>query len=264
VFRCCTTDAADRPVAAPIHTAGLLQPGIRQILHQQAEAPLGTQTLSTIVDIEAKEIVVLNYAEKTAQIHTADKVPPVPEGFVMPKFDASLKRTGQTRLIAGARCEEHVFAMSVSMAEMAASPKMPAEAAEMLKDMRMIMNGSLWVAKSGPGVAEYVAFQTASAKQSMAAAIRAIPGMGSSGFDRLIESFSGAAGLPYLTEMTMVIEGGGELAPMLKQLGEMKMTSRVTEVSTEPLADDLFKVPADYKITRSSSVPALAGAERRP
>jgi len=211
---------------------------------------VGTQTTSTIMDVEAKELVVLNSADKTARIITADKATAVPGGFTMPKIDATLKPTGQAKVIDGARCDEHVFTVSMSMAEMAASPKMPPEAVEMMKDMRMLMSGSMWLAKSGPGVAEYTAFQTASMKQSMAALLRAVPGMGSSGFDRLMESFSGASGLPYLTEMTMVIEGGGEVAAMMKQLGAMKMTNKVTEVSTEALADDLFKVPADYKIIR--------------
>jgi hypothetical protein len=37
---------------------------------------------------------------------------------------------------------------------------------------------------------------------------------------------------------------------MLKQLATMKMTSKVTDVSVSPIADDLFAVPADYTVTR--------------
>jgi hypothetical protein len=65
-----------------------------------------------------------------------------------------------------------------------------------------------------------------------------------------MEAFSNAGGLPYLTEMNMTIEGGGDLAPMMKQFGDMKLTSRVTEVSTAPLPDDLFVVPAGYKVIK--------------
>jgi hypothetical protein len=50
--------------------------------------------------------------------------------------------------------------------------------------------------------------------------------------------------------MNMTIEGGGDMAAMMKQLGDMKLTSRVTEVSTAPLADDLFTIPANYKIIK--------------
>jgi hypothetical protein len=110
------------------------------------------------------------------------------------------------------------------------------------------MDGSAWVAKSGPGIAEYMAFQSASAKQSLSTLTRAVPGFGSMGLDRVIESFAGASGLAYLTELKMEIEGGGEMAGLLKQFGEMKFTNRVTDVSTAPLADDLFIVPADYTV----------------
>jgi hypothetical protein len=216
----------------------------------RTDIAIGTQTMSTIVDVETKHVILLNSAEKTAHVLSADSMPAVPEGFVMPKIDGSLKVTGQSKLIAGVRCEEHAITLSLSMAEMAASPKMPAGVAEMMKDLRISMDGSLWVAKSGPGVAEYVAFQAASTKQSMGTMMRALPGMGSGGLDRLMESFAGAAGLPYLTEMKMSIQGGGEMAAMMKQVGDMKMINRVTDVSTAPVADDLFTVPADYKVVK--------------
>jgi hypothetical protein len=140
--------------------------------------------------------------------------------------------------------------MTMSMAEMAGSANMPPEAATIMKDMHIKVNGSMWIAKSGPGVAEYAAFQALSAKNSMSALMRAMPGMGAGGLDRFMESFSNAGGLPYLTEMNMTIEGGGEMAAVMKQFGEMKLTSRVTEVSTAPLSDDLFTVPANYKVIK--------------
>jgi hypothetical protein len=69
------------------------------------------------------------------------------------------------------------------------------------------------------------------------------------GLDRIMESFSGASGLAYLTELKMEIEGGGEMAGLLKQFGDLKFTNRVTDVSTAPLSDELFTVPSDYTVT---------------
>ena len=211
---------------------------------------MGTQKISTIMDVEAKEVILLNAAEMTARVVSAAAMPAMPEGFQMPKIDASLKATGQSKMIGDAQCQEHALSMTMSMADMAGSANVPPDAATMMKDLRILVNGSMWIAKSGPGVAEYAAFQTLSAKNSMSALMRALPGGGSGGLDRFMESFSNAGGLPYLTEMKMTIEGGGDMAAMIKQLGDMKLTSRVTEVSTAPLSDDLFKVPADYKIIK--------------
>ena len=209
---------------------------------------VGTQTISTIVDVDAKQVILLNGTDKTAQIITPESIPET-QGF-MPKIEGSLKPTGQSRVLGGAQCQEHALSMTMSMAEMAGSSKMAPEAAQMMKDMRILVNGSMWLATSGPGVAEYVAFQALSAKQSMAALMRGMPGMSSGGFDRLMENFSNAGGLPYLTEMKMTIEGGGDMAAMMKQFGDMKLTSRVTDVSTAPISDEIFKVPADYKMIK--------------
>jgi hypothetical protein len=211
---------------------------------------VGNQKISTLIDADAKQVTVLNASDMTAKVVSAESMTAAPAGMGMPKIDGSLKPTGQSKLLGGAQCQEHLLTMSMSMAEMAGSGKMSPEAATMMKDMRILVNGSMWIAKSGPGVAEYAAFQALSAKNSLNVLMRAMPGLGSGGLDRFMESFSSTGGLPYLTEMKMSIEGGGDMAPMMKQFGDMKLTSRVTEVSTDPLPDDLFTVPTGYKVIK--------------
>ena len=62
--------------------------------------------------------------------------------------------------------------------------------------------------------------------------------------------FAEAPGIPYLTELTLTVEGSGPMVDMMKKMGEMKMISRVTSVTTDALADTLFKVPEDYKMVK--------------
>jgi hypothetical protein len=50
--------------------------------------------------------------------------------------------------------------------------------------------------------------------------------------------------------MDVSLEGSGQIVEMMKQFGAMKVTSRVNGVSTEPISDDMFKVPEDYKIVK--------------
>lgn len=245
-----STATLEGPMAAMM--GGVVPSIVTQIKGNKGrtDISMGEHRMSTITDVDAKQIIVLNDMEKTARVFTAESMPSAPEGFVMPKIESTLKPTGQTKLIGGAQCEEQVLTLSLSMAEMAGSQKMPPQTAEIMKDVRMSMNGSIWVAKSGPGVAEYVAFHAASGKQNMEAFSRALPGLASSGLGRLMESFTGALGLPYLVEMKMAIEGGGEMAGLLKQFGDMKFTSRVTDVSTASLANDVFTIPTDYKLIK--------------
>ena len=55
-------------------------------------------------------------------------------------------------------------------------------------------------------------------------------------------------GIAYETETNIKLEGSGPLAGMMAKMGGMSMTTTVTEVSTGALADDLFAVPAGYKL----------------
>jgi hypothetical protein len=215
----------------------------------RTDIQVGDHQMSTIIDAQARQVILLNPVERTARILTPDSLPVGQSGtpMPMPKVDATIKPTGQSKMIDGTKCDEQAISLTISLAEMAGSQMNP-QAAEMMKDIKVRMDGAAWVAKSGPGVAEYMAFQSASAKHSLSALTRAVPGFGSMGLDRVIESFAGAAGLAYLTELKMEIEGGGEMAGLLKQFGDMKFTNRVTDVSTATLADDLFNVPPDYKV----------------
>jgi hypothetical protein len=215
----------------------------------RADVDMGTQTMSTITDITTKQFILLNAAQKTAHVMTPDALPKdVP--LSLPKLDATIKPTGRSQTIAGAACEEFTVAMTISMAEMAASPKLPPEAAQMLKSLKISMNGSAWVAKSGPGVAEYMAYQSASTSGAMAALMGAIPGMKGSGIDRFMGAFSEAGGIPFLTELLMTVEGNDQIAEVMKAQGPIKVITKITEVSTDPISEDLFKIPDGFTITK--------------
>ena len=222
-------------------------------LKARADIDMNGQTMSSITDLGAKQMILLRADQKTAQVLSADSMRGSNAPMTMPKIDATSKPTGRSQTINGVPCDEYDVAVKINMSEMSGSPQMPAEAAAMMKDVLMVMSGSTWVAKSGPGVADYAAFQQAASQANMAAMMglgNAVPGMGAGGFDRLMSTFSGGSGLPYLTEMSMSFEGTGPMVEMMKQVGAMKMTNKVTEVSTAPIADDLFAVPPDYKIVK--------------
>jgi hypothetical protein len=68
--------------------------------------------------------------------------------------------------------------------------------------------------------------------------------------DKMMKAMAGLNGLTYMTEMTMTMEGEGQVADMMRQMGPMKMTSKVSSINTEALSDDLFKVPEGYTIVK--------------
>ena len=216
----------------------------------RSETEVMGQSTVMLFDLATKQMVMLNAADRTARVVDATS-PAIPAGTPMPDMEMSFKPTGQKRTIDTMVCDEYAIAMTMSMASMAGpGAQMPPETAAMLKDLKMVLTGSTWLAKSGPGVAEFAAYQKAATDANMGAAVSAAMGGSSNGLDKILAASSSAQGLPYLTEMTMSMEGTGPMVEMMKQMGSMKITNKVTAISTEALSDDLFKVPADYKLVK--------------
>ncbi len=205
--------------------------------------------MSSVADLATKEVTLLNHQEKTAQVIGAT----TPVDPNIPKLDVevSFKPTGQARPIDGVACDEYAFKMSFGFAEMSGKP-LPPEAAEMFKDVRMLMDGSIWISKGGPGAAEYTAFQKAAVDANLMSALAGMMGgQNRGGMDKLMAAVSEAPGLPYLTEISMSVEGTAPMVEMLKQqMAGMKLIQKTSAISTDAIADELFKVPADYTIKK--------------
>jgi hypothetical protein len=208
---------------------------------------VGPNLMSTILDLTSKEMILLRHDQKTATVTssaTAAAKPPV--DITLPKIESSVTPTGKSQVIDGIKCDEYAFTTALNMGEMT-GPQMPPEAAAMMKDMRMNMVGSMWVAKEVPaGADEYVKFMKSAASSDMAAMAMGASGVNIPGMDKMMKAMSSVEGMPYLTEMTMTIEGTGQIADMMKQMGAMKITTKVTSVKTDPVPDDQFQIPAGY------------------
>jgi hypothetical protein len=220
-------------------------------LRARSDVDVNGQMQTSITDLTTKQITVLQHAQRTAQIYGPGALPLPAQPGPPPKVEASSKPTGRSRPINGVPCDEYAIKMTMSMADFTASASMPPQAAEMMKDVLMVISGSVWVAKSGPGASDFAAFQRAAADSNMAAAFGGVvPGMQSGGIDRVLKAISAMPGLPHLTELQMNVEGTGQMVEAMRKMGTMKVRNAVTAVSTEAIPDDQFQVPADYKVVR--------------
>lgn len=209
------------------------------------------QSLSTITDLTARQVIVLTPGQKTAQLFDVAPQARAAPATPVPQVDVVFEPTGQTQTFGGQPCEQFSFSTSIDISQMSTlAPQMPKEALEMLKGAKVITKGVVWVAKSAPGAAEYAAYM----KTAMAANLTTptVPGLGPAqgNLDQVMRLFGRADGIAYLSEADISLEGNAPILEMLKQLATMKMTSKVTEVSVAPIADDLFAVPGDYTVTK--------------
>ena len=218
-------------------------------MKMRSEVESGPISMVTIVDVANKQVIILRADQKTATIvstkppettttTTTTTTTPAP-----PAMDASVKPTGRSQVIDGVKCDEYLVNATADMSTMR-NAQMPPEAAAMMQGMKVKLNGSVWVAKDAPGAAEYMAFQKAAAAEQLAGA--SAIGVNMPGMENFAKAMGTMTGLPYLTEMETSIEGTGQMAEMMKQMGTTKVTTKVTSISADPLSDDLFKIPEGY------------------
>jgi hypothetical protein len=186
-------------------------------------------------------------AETTTATTTA--APPI-TGTV--KMDASISPTGKSRLIDGFKCDESTFTTTMSVSDVA-GPNMPPDAAAMMKDLNLnlSMKGTMWVTHDAPGAAEYLAYQKALLSADLTAAAVGASGLNMPGIDKMMKAMASVNGMAYLNEMTVTVEGSGQLAELMRQMmGAMKVTTRTTSVTTDPISDDLLKIPEGYTVVK--------------
>jgi hypothetical protein len=151
-------------------------------MRMDMEMSPNSSLLSTITDLTAKQVITLHHDQKTATIVTtaapAEK-PPADS----PALNATVTPTGKSQVIDGIKCDEYAFTTSMNMGDIT-GPQMPPEAAAMMKDLKINMVGSLWVAKEVPGAAEYIAFTRAASTSDMAAAAAGSAGLNIPGLTR--------------------------------------------------------------------------------
>ena len=207
-------------------------------------------SMSTIADLVAKQMIILHHDQKTAQVIVAPNAsttsttttPPI-SGTV--QLDATVTPTGKSQVIDGFKCDEFTFTTTMNMSDIG-GPKLPPEAVAMMKGLTMVMKGSMWVTKDAPGAAEYLAYNKALASADLASAAAGMSGLHMPGLDNMTKAIASVNGLAYLTEMTMKIEGAGQMAEMMRQMGDMKITTKTNSISSETIAEDQFKVPEGY------------------
>jgi hypothetical protein len=230
-------------------------------LKQRSDIETGPMNVVTILDLAEKQLIVLNVGQKTATVKSLGAASAAPATTMTtttttatttmtgPTIDGSMKPTGRTQTIDGVKTEEFTFTTNLDMSSMGGG-QMPPEAAAAMQGVKMNMAGSIWVAKDVPGASEYMAFQKAAAGSDLLQAAMGATGMNIPGMDKMMKAMSAASGMAYLTEMTMTIEGTGQIAEMMKQMGPMKITQKVSSINADPIADDQFKIPAGYTINK--------------
>jgi hypothetical protein len=197
----------------------------------------GNQT-ATIVDVGAQKMIVLNMKKQEAEIYDLSQLSRDLESKVdMSAAKVSMTANGQTKEILGRQTAGYDVAITMPMAM-----------GEMKMDI--VLSGPVFVAKDAPGAADYTTFYKTAAEKGMFFSApqqaRANPAQAKS-MAAMYKAMADTGGVPYSSDISIKFEGSGPMAAMMSKMGGVTMTTTVTNISTDAIADSTFEVPADFK-----------------
>ena len=279
--------AALIPTAALDQTLAGMRDMVVRIKGNKASSSLGK--LTSIVDLMTQEMILVNtgnmrFATTTVgqygqQVKTALPAVPAEARAMLSSMKSHFesRSTGRTEVIQGIQAEEQEFVLSMDMA----LPGVPAGPSPF---MTMVMQ--VWTAKPEefervPVLQEFRSYASmADVSLNSTEAIKQIlsmmPGIGDS-FNTMMAEMSkkGAVSLRIHTEVTLPV-----LAAMMQQMPQqarqslpggldpnaplIQMTQELVEVSSDPLGNALFVVPADYQMASLEEILKSAVPEVPP
>jgi hypothetical protein len=204
----------------------------------RAETQVGDNTFITVIDLDAQKMISLNPKKKEAEVYDLAKMrADLEKSIGAAEAKVSFAPNGQTKTVMGMSCQGYDVSISMPTGQQG-------------MEMTMVLAGPVWIAKGAPGFADYATFYKAAAEKGMFFSnpqqAKAQPAQ-AKGLAEMYRAIAGA-GMPLEQEISIKMEGSGPLAGMMAKVGNMSMSSTVTAISTDPLGEDLFAVPGDYKV----------------
>lgn len=208
----------------------------------RTDQTMGSNQLSTIMDVASGELISINHKNKEAEIwNIADLAKTMQgTGIAASGVDVKITPNGQSKEIAGYKATGHDLNATVK--------------AQMGEGMAMTVtiSGPAYLSTDAPGAKDYANFYMAAADKGFffgdPRAAKAQPG-NAKGMMALYRSMA-EKGIPLESRQIIKLSGDGPMAGLMAKMGGGEINSTVTSVSADPLADDLFTVPAGYKIKR--------------
>lgn len=209
--------------------------GQKMRVHRIRPEDQGRKGLVHVYDAALGRLVILDRAKQEAEIYDAAKAAAEVEKNVPgDRITTDLKPTGRTRTLVGVTCHDYAFVIRAPLTDSA----------------NVVRSGTACVANAVPGVEEYVAFFKSADTVLTAGSIKAPKSVMAA--DRtdteLYRRIALLGGMPYAFEMKLEVEGSGLMARMLRGSLTWSREVTTTSVSTEPVSEADFSIPAGFKI----------------
>lgn len=191
-----------------------------------------------IHDATARQMIVLNDKKKEAEVYDMAKLGAEIQKTIGTKEPTvTFTATGQKKDIQGRSADEYMLTITLPVTVGSDT-------------MNLVLSGPAWIAKGAPGTKDYTAFYKAAVENGLFFAnpeqARA-QGAQMKTTSEMYKAFAAAGGIPVQSEIQIKFEGTGMMAKMMSRMASASTTTMVTSISTDPIPDDKFGIPAGYK-----------------
>jgi hypothetical protein len=207
----------------------------------RTEMVTGDTTRTTIFDLDAQKMYAFDSKKKEADVYELGAFQAeMAKNVDVSAMKAEITPNGQTKDIGGKSATGYDMAVSVPAAMGGG-------------EMKFMVNltGPVWIVKGAPGAADWANFYKQAAEKGFIfgdpRAVKGNPGQAKAMVE-MYRKMADLGGIAYETETSIKLEGSGPMAGLMAKMGGMTASTTVTDVTAGPLADDLFAVPAGYKL----------------
>jgi hypothetical protein len=217
----------------------------------RSDLQMGNRTQSTIFDLDAQKMYVFESGKKEADVwDMAEFGKQIGMNIDAEKMKTSIKPNGEKKPFGNLTADGYNMEVSV-----------PATLGNN-KDVTMTvtLSGPVWIVKDAPGAAEYNAFYKAAVEKGWIfgdpRAAKGQPGQAKA-MAEMYRQFAEIGGIAYESDIQIKMGmgdssggPGGLMAGMLAKMGNVSTQTKVEDVQTGTVADDMFAPPAGYLNTR--------------
>jgi hypothetical protein len=209
----------------------------------RSDLQIGSKTQSTIFDLDAQKMYIFESGKKEADVwDMTDFAKQIGTTVDAENLKASIKPNGQTKAFGTQTADGYDMEINVP-ATLGGNKDMA---------ITVTLTGPVWIVKNAPGAADYNAFYKAAVEKGWIfgdpRAAKGSPGQAKA-MAEMYRQFAEIGGIAYESNLEIKMSGGGgPLGGMLSRLGNVSTQTRVEDVQTGPLSDDLFAPPAGFKL----------------
>ena len=200
------------------------------------------QTL--IIDIDGRRFVDLDEKKKSAVVTPLDSIADELQKVGVGTMQATLKKTAQTKQIAGFPCTVHDVNLSL--------PFSPTGQAGQGMDLTMVLSGTVCLGTTVPGLADYQTFYKAAADSGFIfgdpRAAKSPTGAAQAKAYAALTRKMAEAGMALESHVTISASGDNPMAALLAKAAKSDITTTVTKIETPTLEAVEFEIPAGFKV----------------